>query len=1321
MSVFSNVEQGGWTLQTRRNLATLAHDTAAILLTLAGLLGVSDTTSAAEGKFVNLSTRALVETGEEVMIGGFIIENGAKQVLIQALGPELADRGISNVLADPVLTVIQTSEGEPPGAVLDPPIELMANDNWEDSQGQLISDLWGGNPNLAPGSLSAAVVLTLDPGNYTAKVEGKDGTTGVALVEVYGTDSPGVGSGVRRLTNEGSSYSPAWSPDGTRIAFSRSSDIYVMNADGSGVTNLTNNSDLLQRDPAWSPDGTKIAFSIRTGPRIGPDPYLIYLINADGSDMTRLTNQSAWDDTPAWSPDGTRIAFSGESPGGLSDIYVLDLDGSGVTNLTNNSYLQERDPAWSPDGTRIAFSSHSDIYVMNADGSGVTQFTNNRSNDTDPAWSPDGTRIAFSGHSPVGVGNYSDIYVMNADGSGVTNLTNHPGVDTDPAWSPDGTRIAFSSLRDNPLSFSSYVLEVSQTTSAADGKFVNLSTRALVETGEDVMIGGFIIREGAKQVLIQALGPELANAGISNALADPVLTVTNTTNAANHMELMVNDNWEDSQRQLVSDLWGGNPNLAPGSLSSAAVLTLDPGNYTAKVEGKNGTSGVALVEVYGIDSPDMVEREALAALYNAMDGANWRTAYNWGTAAPLVQWYGVQVDANGRVIGLNLRDNQLSGEIPPELGNLSNLESLDLDSNQLSGPIPRELGQLTNLETVRLYNNQLSGEIPSELGNLFSLEILGLSGNDLSGPIPAELGQLSKLESLGLSDNDLSGELPAKLGQLTNLRQLYLGQNQLSGPIPAELGNLPLVVFSYSLTNLCLPENPDLDAWLDGIGSHTGTFKYCADLEALKALYNATGGENWKTQTNWLSVAPFGEWTGVKVDYGGRGIESGHHVIELDLFDNQLSGPIPPELSNLASLRVLNLGHNQLTGPIPTELGLLTNLTELSLENNQLGGQIWPELANLSNLEVLDFSSNWITGSIPPQLGNLSRLQFLHLSENRLFGPIPSELGNLTGLRSLELNTNNLRGPIPPELGYLPDLKSLNLSENRLNSPIPPQIGNLSNLELLRFGSNDLNGPIPSQLGNLSNLIELDLHFNELSGSIPPELGNLLKLERLHLQSNQLNGPIPPELGNLFNLETLWLTGNPFGSVIPPQLGNLLKLERLSLGHNHLTGTIPPQLGQLSNLEWLRLDVNELSGPIPPELGNLSNLILLDLPYNELSGPIPPELGNLANLQGLSLDDNQLSGPIPPQLGNLFNLNALRLADNQLNGAIPPQLGQLLKLNILDLRSNELSGPIPAELTQLTLEEFDFSDTDLCVPANEALQAWLDLIRIHRGTGVSCP
>ncbi len=226
-------------------------------------------------------------------------------------------------------------------------------------------------------------------------------------------------------------------------------DIYVINADGSGVTRLTT-SIATDNGPTWSPDGSRIAF---TSTRDGDNE--IYLMNADGSGQTRLTTHLAFDVSPAWSPDGSRIAFASDrdsiTPGNL-DIYVFNADGSGLTRLTTNSATDEG-PAWSPDGSRIAFSSTRDgvrnheIYVMNADGSGQTRLTTNDLNDLDPAWSPDGSRIAFASFRD-GDG---EIYVMNADGSGQTRVTTSPGRDNAPTWSPDGSHIAFVSERDgNP-------------------------------------------------------------------------------------------------------------------------------------------------------------------------------------------------------------------------------------------------------------------------------------------------------------------------------------------------------------------------------------------------------------------------------------------------------------------------------------------------------------------------------------------------------------------------------------------------------------------------------------------------------------------------------------------------------------------------------------------------------------------------------------------------------------------------------------------------------------------------------------------------------
>jgi len=217
-------------------------------------------------------------------------------------------------------------------------------------------------------------------------------------------------------------------------------EIYVMNtADGSDVTRLTNNR-FFDVDPAWSPDGTKIAFRTeRDGAGIPYSNAEIYVMNADGSNPTRLTNNPYFDAEPSWSPDGTKIAFSTGRDGGIGEIYVMNADGSNPTRLTNNPFAHETAPDWSPDGTKIAFQREGQIWVMNAaDGGGQKRLTT--IGGTHPSWSPDGTRIAFSAND--------EIYVMNADGSNPTRLTNARFSDIQPTWSPDGTKIAFDSVRD---------------------------------------------------------------------------------------------------------------------------------------------------------------------------------------------------------------------------------------------------------------------------------------------------------------------------------------------------------------------------------------------------------------------------------------------------------------------------------------------------------------------------------------------------------------------------------------------------------------------------------------------------------------------------------------------------------------------------------------------------------------------------------------------------------------------------------------------------------------------------------------------------------
>ena len=249
-----------------------------------------------------------------------------------------------------------------------------------------------------------------------------------------------------------------------RIAFTRGSstteEIWTAQADGGDPQPLTSNS-WGDRMPAYSPDGTKIAFvSLENA----GDPE-IYVMDADGSDPVRLTTSPGNDLDPAWSHDGTKIAFmSNRAPASNPEIYVMPATGGSATRLTNNA-ANDLDPAWSPDGTKIAFEStriegnanqNSEIFVMSASGAGQTPLTSTSSTNQDPSWSPDSTQIAFMRDAGD-----AEIYTMNANGTGEANRSDTAGNDLTPAFSPDGQRIAFTTNR--PGQFEIYTMAANGT------------------------------------------------------------------------------------------------------------------------------------------------------------------------------------------------------------------------------------------------------------------------------------------------------------------------------------------------------------------------------------------------------------------------------------------------------------------------------------------------------------------------------------------------------------------------------------------------------------------------------------------------------------------------------------------------------------------------------------------------------------------------------------------------------------------------------------------------------------------------------------------
>ena len=151
------------------------------------------------------------------------------------------------------------------------------------------------------------------------------------------------------------------------------------------------------------------------------------------------------------------------------------------------------------------------------------------------------------------------------------------------------------------------------------------------------------------------------------------------------------------------------------------------------------------------------DRSALEAIYSTTDGANWCNSSQWLTDAPLNEWHGVTTDRGGRVLELDLASNRLTGIIPAELAQLTNLKTLNLSLNRLKGPITTALARLVNLQTLEIGRNKLTGDIPVELAQLGNLRTLKLWANRLEGPVPTELAQLATLETLELWGNGLTG------------------------------------------------------------------------------------------------------------------------------------------------------------------------------------------------------------------------------------------------------------------------------------------------------------------------------------------------------------------------------------------------------------------------------------------------------------------------------------------------------------------------------------------------------------------------------------
>lgn len=660
--------------------------------------------------------------------------------------------------------------------------------------------------------------------------------------------------------------------------------------------------------------------------------------------------------------------------------------------------------------------------------------------------------------------------------------------------------------------------------------------------------------------------------------------------------------------------------------------------------------------------------KALLKARNALAGANKKRLWNWDFDQPIAQWRGVELGGSPlRIVGVNLVEERLAGQIPPALGELQQLSALRLDRNYLSGPIPAELGKLRSLTVLGLNQNFLTGAIPQELGRLANLEELRLENNRLSGKIPEALTALDKLRRIGLNGNDFAGPPPPELRR---------GQHDFHDGL------------------LCLPP----------LREHPGLLRDCTTL--LEARGALAGSGVW---LNWRHGLPINQWRGVRL--AGQPVR----VVALHLSRAGLVGRIPAQIAALEQLAELHLANNQLKGEVPSELGSLPNLRMLRLAGNEFNAPTPPQLWKIPHHDL--GADLYCTPG--PRIGpgllrdctTLLAIQDALAGNGQLNWRQSTPIGGWQGVKvgasedatgrvvQLHLSDAGLSGRIPPEIGRLRQLRQLHLHNNELTGPVPAELGGLRNLQSLLLANNALDGAPPLQLAALPYLLDLQLHDNDFANAVPAALREVADRNRHRNWFCPLSAPANLGLVADCNLllavrDTLagggalnWRRDSPLGAWQGVAVsGSPLRVRVLDLQNLGLSGRIPPELGKLAKLRKLQLADNALQGVIPPQLGDLKNLRVLLLMRNRLTGTIPPQLGDL-DLRQLALHINNLVGPIPPQLGNLKNLHTLQLNVNRLTGPIPPQLGKLKNLRALRLHGNRLTGSVPPEVAALDLDK----------------------------------
>ncbi|WP_187696350.1 leucine-rich repeat domain-containing protein [Xanthovirga aplysinae] len=539
---------------------------------------------------------------------------------------------------------------------------------------------------------------------------------------------------------------------------------------------------------------------------------------------------------------------------------------------------------------------------------------------------------------------------------------------------------------------------------------------------------------------------------------------------------------------------------------------------------ENNFTGLKFISTLDNNPPlNQKDVDALKALYHSTGGGNWMNS--WDLEGDPLEWYGVTW-REGRVIELSLAENNLVGNITPEIGQLSELQALRLYSNQLTGKIPSEIVQLSKLTGLFLQSNKLSGEIPSEIGRLINLKNLFIYNNELTGAIPPDIGQLTNLSFLMAWANSLSGKIPAEIGNLSGLVELRLGSNQLTGEIPLEIG-------------------------------------FLTKLEVLDIYANELVGE---------ISAEIGLLSNLK---------------ELHLGSNQLIGDVPSEISQLIKLEKLDLGGNYITS-LP-ELSPLTNLEFLnvsynnltfkSLEPNMALGVSIEDFFYIPQAEVpLDFFWNE-DGSLTLEVslkGEKNSYQWF--KDGKIIeGATEKSISVTPEEEDLEYScetTNTIVSGLTLFSYYY--LKGVPKEEYRALVAVYES----TNGDNWINNSSWLNGKVKDWFGvtvdeEKQRVSEISLSGNNLKGTLPYEITNLREMQNLSLANNELSGELPSNFSWLGGLRILSLANNQLTGAVSGQFGGLWNIQRIELGDNQFTGI--SNLTHLPDLKYLSVVNNHIT------------------------------------------------------------------------------------------------------------------------------------------------